>query len=72
MSKCEICGKPIAEELSLCKSCAAAVGKEREKIKITDELRDIAGVLNLTANTDKNIKESMESLLRIADRLEVL
>lgn len=35
-----------------------------------EELRDIAEVLRITANTDKNIKKSMEALLRIADRLE--
>lgn len=35
-----------------------------------EELRDIAEVLKITANTDGNIKRSMEALLRIADRLE--
>ena len=34
------------------------------------ELRDIAEVLKITANTDGNIKRSMEAILRIADRLE--
>jgi hypothetical protein len=37
---------------------------------VAEEMRDIAGVLSITANTDGNIKNSMESLLRIADRLE--
>ena len=34
------------------------------------ELRDIAEVLKITANTDRNIQNSMEAILRIADRLE--
>jgi len=33
------------------------------------ELRDIAQVLKITASTDRNIRESMEAILRIADRL---
>ena len=35
-----------------------------------EQLRDIADVLKITAGTDKNIKDSMEAILRIADRLE--
>lgn len=34
------------------------------------ELRDIADVLKITEGTDTNIRKSMESILRIADRLE--
>ena len=34
------------------------------------ELRDIADVLSITANTDKNIQICLEAVLRIADRLE--
>jgi uncharacterized protein (DUF1499 family) len=41
-----------------------------EAVEIAEEMRDIAGVLSITANTDGNIKKSMESILRIADRLE--
>lgn len=41
-----------------------------EAVEIAEEMRDIAGALSITANTDGNIKKSMESILRIADRLE--
>ena len=34
------------------------------------ELRDIARVLSITANTDTNIREAMTGILNIADRLE--
>lgn len=34
------------------------------------ELRDIADVLKITEGTDTNIRKSMESILRIAARLE--
>ena len=40
------------------------------EVEAAEELRDIAQVLNITASTDKNIKLSMEAILRIADRLE--
>lgn len=35
-----------------------------------EDLRDIADVLKITEGTDTNIRKSMESILRIADRLE--
>lgn len=38
--------------------------------KMAQELRDIADVLKITEGTDTNIRKSMESILRIADRLE--
>ena len=38
-------------------------------LEAEQELRDIAQVLKITARTDRNIKESMEAILRIADRL---
>lgn len=42
---------------------------EREK-KIAEELRDVVDILKITEGTDTNIKRSIESILRIADRLE--
>ncbi|WAK79586.1 hypothetical protein [Clostridium phage Saumur] len=41
----------------------------KEAEETAAELRDIADVLSITANTDGNIKRSMEALLRIAERL---
>lgn len=45
-------------------------GIEVEETETIAELRDIADVLSITANTDSNIKKSMEAILRIVDRLE--
>lgn len=36
-----------------------------------EEMQDIAGVLSITANAaEKNIRRSIESILKIADRLQ--
>ena len=68
---CMICGAAIPEGSQVCKSCAEQFCIEAgEAVEIAEEMRDIAGVLFITANTDGNIKQSMESILRIADRLE--
>ena len=50
-------------------ACLACPGQQAEGGE-AQELRDIAEVLKITANTDGNIKRSMEAILRIADRLE--
>lgn len=58
----------------MCQSCMAQYGIKTNDIgktaEITEEMCDIAGVLSITDNTDRNIKKSMESILRIADRLK--
>lgn len=66
MDRCISCGAVIPEGTQVCPLCAAAAGIENE----VEELRDIADVLSITANTDTNIKKSMEAILRIADRME--
>ena len=64
--RCVICGETIPEGLQVCKNCMEdGAGKDE-----AEELWDIADVLSITANTDSNIKRSMEAILRIADRLE--
>ncbi len=69
--KCVVCGAAIPEGSQVCKSCAEQFCIEAgEAVEIAEEMRDIAGVLSITANTDGNIKQSMESILRIAERLE--
>lgn len=68
---CMICGAAIQEGSQVCKNCAEQFCIEAgEAEEIAEEMRDIAGVLSITANTDGNIKRSMESILRIADILE--
>ena len=69
--RCLICGAVIPEKAQVCKSCARQfhVG-DGEEAEIQEEMRDIVGVLSITANVDGNIKRSTESILRIADRLK--
>lgn len=64
LRKCERCGEQTAEGLLLCPECMKESGAAAE------ELRDIARVLSITANTDTNIREAMTGILNIADRLE--
>lgn len=70
-NRCRICGKPIPEHIGICPDCIVNYGAADGEAKSTvEELRDIAGVLSIEANSDGNIKTAMESILRIADRLE--
>lgn len=68
VDRCVMCGKEVPEGTQVCRRCVGQVtGAEKDEV---EELRDIAAVLKITAGTDRNIKTSMEALLRIADRLE--
>lgn len=68
---CLICGDVIPEGQQVCTACMNKYGVVAEEAKeMAEELRDIADVLKITEDTDTNIKRSMESILRIADRLE--
>lgn len=69
--RCIMCGEIIPEGQQLCPECMKGyAGTTEEAEETAEELRDIAEVLKITADTDKNIKNSMEALLRIAGRLE--
>lgn len=68
---CLICGDVVPELQQVCTTCMSKYGVVAEEAEeMAGELRDIADVLKITEGTDKNIKQSMESILRIADRLE--
>ena len=68
---CLMCGATIPEGTQVCVSCMKEHGIDAtDAIEVAEQLRDIAGVLKITKDTDTNIKQSMESLLNIADRLE--
>lgn len=41
-----------------------------DQIAAAEELRDIARVLSITADTDANIREAIVGILNIAERLE--
>lgn len=66
--KCVMCGRVISEGMQVCMDCIGIMDHEQQGT--AQELRDIADVLSITANTDGNIQKSMEALLRIAGRLE--
>lgn len=70
LTKCEQCGGPTAEGLPLCPDCMRATGAAVDQIAAAEELRDIARVLSITANTDANIREAIVGILNIAERLE--
>lgn len=68
--KCANCGAPLPSPLELCPDCMRKAGAGAEEIEAAAELRDIADVLSITADTDGNIKRSMQGILNIAERLE--
>ncbi|MCI8935199.1 MAG: hypothetical protein HFE80_11985 [Clostridiaceae bacterium] len=68
--KCPNCGGKIPETLELCPACMETAGAGSLEIEAAEELRDIAAVLSITAETDGNIKEALQGILNIAERLE--
>jgi hypothetical protein len=71
--KCLLCNQIIPEGQQICPSCLKKYGVDIKQLEDTEEvkeLRDIAAVLKITANTDRNIQSSMEAILNIAERLE--
>lgn len=67
MGKCHICGKKALEVVEVCPECLQRAAVDPEQIK---RLRQISGILSITAGTDGNIKECMESIIEIANDLE--
>lgn len=67
MGKCHICGKKALEVVEVCPECLQRAAVDPEQIK---RLKQISGILSITAGTDSNIKECMESIKEIAEELE--
>lgn len=67
MRKCHICGKKALEVVEVCPECLQRAAVDPEQIK---RLRQISSILSITAGTDGNIKECMESIIEIANDLE--
>lgn len=67
MRKCHICGKKALEVVEVCPECLQRAAVDPEQIK---RLRQISSILSITAGTDGNIKERMESIIEIANDLE--
>lgn len=68
--KCVCCGEPVPEGLQVCPSCLKKHGADDDAVEAAEQLRDIAAVLGITAGTDANIKDAMQGILNIAQRLE--
>ena len=69
--RCLICGEVIPEGSQVCTDCMKKYEIQAgEAVEMAEELRDVAAILKITEGTDANIRQSMESILRIADRLE--
>ena len=63
--------KTLQEETDICTACPYTYTDEQcTGCGTYWNMRDIADVLKITEGTDTNIRKSMESILRIADRLE--
>lgn len=67
MGKCHICGKKALEVVEVCPECLQRAAVDPKQIK---RLKQISGILSITAGTDTNIKECMESIKEIAKELE--
>lgn len=67
MSKCHICGKRALEVVEVCPECLQRAAVDPKQIK---RLKQISGILSITAGTDTNIKECVESIREIAEELE--
>lgn len=67
MAKCDMCGGSALEVINICPDCLKKAAVDPKQIK---RLKRISNILSITAGTDTNIKECMESLLEIAEDLE--
>lgn len=67
MKKCSICGKSALEVVEVCPECLQRAAVDPEQIR---RLKQISNILSITADTDGNIKECVESIKEIAEDLE--
>lgn len=67
---CQICEKKIPIGKVICENCMFKSQLPEELKEEAEQLEDIAGVLAITAGTDANIQNAMESILRISERLK--
>lgn len=67
MGKCHLCGKKALQMIEICPDCLQKAQVGEGNIK---RLRQISNILSITADTDTNIRDCMESILEIAQDLE--
>lgn len=67
VNKCSICGKKGLKSFAVCPNCLQKAAVSPEKIQ---KLKQINNVLCITADTDGNIKECIQSLAEILEDLK--
>lgn len=67
MVKCSICGKEGLRVVCVCPDCLKKAAVDPGQIQ---KLKQINSILNITADTDGNIKECVQSLTEILEDLE--
>ena len=67
MVKCSICGKEGLRVVCVCPDCLKRAAVDPGQIQ---KLKQINSILNITADTDGNIKECVQSLTEILEDLE--
>lgn len=67
MVKCSICGKEGLRAVCVCPDCLKKAAVDPRQIQ---KLKQINSILNITADTDGNIKECVQSLTEILEDLE--
>lgn len=67
MKKCSICGKPVFGAVEVCPDCLKRAGIDPGQIR---KIKQINSILSITAGTDGNIKECVQSLAEILEGLE--
>ena len=72
VDRCLICGEAIPEGAQVCKSCMAQYHIEAgEAVEIAEEMRDIAGVLSITKETEpKYLPKVVLARLKTATTLD--
>lgn len=67
MVKCSICGKEGLRGVAVCPDCLKRAAADPGQIQ---KLKQINNILNITADTDGNMKECVQSLAEILNGLE--
>lgn len=68
--KCVFCGASIPAGLSVCPKCLQSGGADMEIVDVEENLQDIASIIGLTEDTDKNLQKAIGGIIGIAERLE--
>ena len=68
--KCVFCGASIPAGLSVCPKCLKSGGADMAIVGAEENLQDIAAIIGLADDTDKNIKNAIGGIINIAGRLE--